>query len=468
MRPRSLIVVFYDPTFPDRTRQKPEQADPMTDTPEYARMRVLWPDHLGIARGKYLPRWQQGETTGFCVTTFAMSYDRDLIDAPGGYLLGGLKDLHCMPDPDTIHPSWDDERACVAVGDLAIDHRPYAVSSRVALQRSLASWDDLGYTVKVGLELEGYLLQPRADGGWERYSNPRSHVYGSGVLGDPTGFLTDVLDAAERCGFRVESANVEFDESQFEFTLRYDDALRAVDDTFMFRVMVREIAVAKGLDFTFLGKPFPNASGSGMHTNFSLVDSSGNSAMYDAADVHGLTTLSRRCLAGLVEHHRALTALSAPTINAYRRLQPGSLAGCWANWGIDHRNVANRIPAGIGSAMRIESRIADGAVNLHLGVTAVLEAARLGVVHELHEPDAFVGDGFEDGGEGAARGAMDLGSALDDLEADTVFCAAFEPQLIGNFVANKRHEFEKFEATGESIHSDDLTAFELAMYLPYH
>jgi glutamine synthetase len=440
----------------------------MKPSPEFARMRVLWPDQLGIARGKYLPRWRVGDGTGFCATTFAMSYDRDLIDAPGGYLFGGLKDLHCVPDPDSIRPSWEDDRTCIAVGDLTIGHRPYSVSSRAALKRSIESWGELGFGIKVGIELEGYLLQPQPDGEWDRYSNPRSYVYGTGALGDPSGFLGDVLDTSERCGFEVESANVEFDESQFEFTLRYDDALSAVDDAFMFRVMVREIAIAKGLDFTFLGKPFPTVSGSGVHINFSLVDPSGDTAMFDASDVHGLSSVARRCLAGLIEHHRALTAFCAPTVNAYRRLQPGSLAGCFANWGVDHRNVSNRIPAETGSAMRIESRIADGAANLHLGVAAVLEAARLGVVNELQEPAAFIGDGFDEGGLGVARGATDLGSALDDLEADATFCDAFEPDLIRNFVVNKRHEFEKFGASGESIDGDELTAFERTMYLPYH
>lgn len=435
---------------------------------EYTRMRLLWPDHLGLARGKYLPAALADEGTGFCVTTFAMSYDRDLIDAPGGYLLDGLKDVRGVPDAASLRPSWESDRTCVAVADLSLDEQPYAASSRTALERSVAAWAELGYEVKVGIELEGYLLQPTEEDLYAKYSNPRAMVYGTGLLGDPSGFVTDVLDAADRCGFIVESTNVEFDESQFEFTLRYDDALRAVDDAFVFRVMVREIAIARGLDFTFLGKPFPAVSGSGIHTNFSLVDGEGINAMFDASDPHGLSALAKGCLAGLVEHHRALTALSAPTVNAYRRLQPGTLAGCWGNWGVDHRNVANRIPAEKGSAMRIESRLGDGSMNLHLAVAGLLEAARLGVVSELALPPAYTGDGFEEGGEGATRSATNLGAALDDLEADTELVAAFEPELIGNFLANKRHEYERFCATGESIDGDELTQFERDFYLPYH
>ena len=195
----------------------------MTDSKtfsDYDRIRMLWPDHLGLARGKYMPSSLAHEGSGFCVTTFAMSYDRDLIPAPGAALLEGLKDVHGTIDPNSLRPSWEDDRTGVAVVDLHIDGGPYGVSARTALQRTLDQWQEHGYSVKVGIELEGYLLEPDGDGGWQRFSNPRSFVYGTGPLGDPTGFLDEVMWTAIDCGFVVESSNVEFDESQFEFTLR--------------------------------------------------------------------------------------------------------------------------------------------------------------------------------------------------------------------------------------------------------
>ncbi len=443
----------------------------MNATPEfgdYERIRMLWPDHLGLARGKYVPADLAHHGSGFCVTTFALSYDRDLIPAPGTAFFEGLKDVHGSVDPSSLRPSWEDDKTGVAVADLALTGEPYEVSARAALQRALDAWADLGYRVKVGIELEGYLLEPTDNDDWKRFSNPRSMVYGTGPLGDPTGFFDDVLWTARDCGFLVESANVEFDESQFEFTLRYDDAMRAADDTFLFRTMVRELAIRRGLDFTFLGKPFPAVSGSGIHVNFSLLDADGNPAFANEDSQHGMSDLAYKSVAGLVTHHQALTALCAPTVNAYRRLQPGSLAGCWANWGIDHRNVTNRIPESGGSSMRIEHRLGDGAMNVHLGVAAVLQAALLGVEHDYAVPAEYTGDGFEDGGDGVDRSATSLSEALDHLEADTAFVQAVGSLLIANFVANKRHEAERFAASGESIDSDQLTTFELAHYLPYH
>jgi len=118
--------------------------------------------------------------------------------------------------------------------------------------------------------------------------------------------------------------------------------------------------------------------------------------------------------------------------------------------------------------MRIESRLGDGAMNVHMGVAAVLQAARLAVVNDYATTAAYEGDGFEDGGEGVSRSALSLNAALDDLEADAIFTEAVGQLMVDNFIANKRHEAERFEATGQTIDSDELSAFELEMYLPYH
>ena len=433
----------------------------------FGRVRMLWPDHLGLARGKYLPAKHAPAGSGFCVTTFGLGYDRDISPVPGAYMLEGLKDVHGSIDLDSVHPSWEDQRTAVAVADLRFRGEPYPVSARSALQRAVADWAELGHRPKVGIELEGYLLGPTPEGGWTRYANPRSFVYGTGVLGEPTGFLDEVMDLAERSGFSVESAAVEFDESQFEFTLEYGDALAVADDIFLFRLLVRETAIRRGLDFTFLGRPFPTFSGCGLHVNLSLADADGRNLMYDPDAEFSLSELGLHCVAGLVAHHQGLTALCAPTVNAYRRLQPGSLSGVWANWGIDHRNVTNRVPDRPGPAMRVESRVGDGSANVHLAVAAVLQAARLGAVAKASPPPPMTGDGFDDGGT-EVRSAFSLGEALDHLEADPILVEAVGVDLVANFVANKRIEFQKFQDSGESLDGDELTAFEVATYLPYH
>lgn len=442
----------------------------MTD---YDRIRVLWPDHLGLARGKYLPAGLAHEGAGHCVTAFALGYDRGMIPAPGAYLLEGLPDLRAAFDPADVRPGWEDGATGVAVADLWFGGEPYPVSSRHALRRAVADWEEMGYTPKVGLELEAYVIERDGAGGWKPYDTPHSFVYGTGAGSDPTGVVTELTRRAGACGLTVESINAEFDEGQFELTLRYDDALQAADDAFLFRVLARETALThpagrdRGLDLTFLGKPFAGVAGSGTHVNFSLTDDQGRNALVDPSG-SGLSALARGCLAGLVAHHRGMTALAAPTVNAYRRLRPGELNGYWANWGFDHRCAGNRVPVTTGPGVRIENRLGDGSASIHTLVAVVLQAARLGVVGQMECPDPLTADGFEDVNTDVHT-AGSLHEALGCLEADTELVAAVGEDLVANFSAIKHAEWERYlAAVGEDAGPDTITDWELSEYLPYH
>ena len=435
---------------------------------EYDRIRVLWPDHLGLARGKYLPARLAANGTSHCVTTFALGYDRSMVPAPGTYLLEGLRDVEATFDPEQVRPSWEDGRTGVVVADLDLDGEPYTVSARHALKRAVAAWQDLGYTAKVGLELEAYVLEPDGEGGWKRWDTPRSFVYGTGRGSDPTGLIDELMWTAEECGFRPESINAEFDAGQFELTLEYDDALRAADDAFLFRVMARELALEQGLDLTFLGKPFTGVSGNGVHVNFSMIDAEGNNAFSDPATDDGLSALAHHCLAGVCLHHQAMAALCAPTVNSYRRLQPAELNGYWANWGHEHRCVGNRVPSARGKGTRIENRLGDGSANIHLATATVLQAALLGVVGGLDSPDPETGDGFEEVNTDV-HAADNLAGALQDLAADTALCDAVGSDLVANFLAVKEAEWQRYlDAVGTDTPGGEVTQWELDQYLMYH
>lgn len=436
----------------------------------FDRVRSVFPDHLGLARGKYLPARIAGRGTGHCASVWGLGYDRSLMPAPGSYLLDGLIDVVATPDHDTVRASWEDDVTAIAIADVALDGEPFPFAARHVLQRAIAAWGELGCRPQVGIELEAYVLEPDVESphGWRRLRNPRALVYGTGIANDPGGVVDEIMRTARRTGFRVESINAEFDESQYELTLEYDDALTAADDAFLFRVMAREVALAKGYDLTFLGLPFEGLSGSGVHVNLSLVDHDGNNLLLDASADDGLSAVAKHAIAGLCHHHRSLAAIGAPTVNAYRRLQPASLSGYWANWGNDHRCVANRVPTARSAATRIESRVADGAANVHLAVAAVLTAARLGVIGQLPCPEPESGDGFEEVNTDVAAPA-DLAAALDHLESAVDFTAALGQDVVDNFVAIKRAEWDRFvEAEERFDPAGPVTEWELNEYLGYH
>lgn len=429
-----------------------------TNNTPYKRLRVLFPDHLGLARGKYIPYSLTAHDVRHCSALFALAFDRTMVPAPGSKLLEGLPDFDVTFSHDDIHPGWEDDRTGVVVGDAFFHGQPLPHAPRTVLRKAIADWEALGYVPKVGIELEAFVLQPNGSGGWTEWDTPTAYVYGTGLAVDPIGLFDKIMEAAERCNLPIESLNSEYDTPQFELTLAYGDVLQAVDNIFLFKVLAREIAAKHGLRLTFMGKPFADRGGSGLHVNFSLQDKAGNNAMYDASASDGLSALAKHCIAGMIEHHAGMAAVCAPTVNAYKRLRPAQLAGYWANWGYDHRGVTVRVPHERGKATRLEHRMSDGAANPYLCTAAVLQTARLGWVNQLPAPTPEEQDCLSSQSTDK-HVPNDLNLALDAFDADTEFVQAIGADFAAQFTATKRAEWEKFTAA--------VTDWELRYYLPF-
>ena len=420
------------------------------------RLRVLACDHLNLARGKYLPASKIGDGgTRICQGTFGVTYDKDLIPAPGSKVLEGLPDVEIRYLGADIRDSWQPNTKIV-VGDLyEADDQPFGACGRHALKRAIADWSALGFDPMIGLELEAFAFQHDADGKLVPYDTPKSYVYSTGPFSDPKGFTEAIWQRATALGFAIDSMTSEFDTPQFEFALTYDRALKAVDDIFLFRQLAREVALEHGIVLTFMPKPILSKGGSGLHVNFSFKDKAGNNAIGDPDD---LSPVASGCIAGLMRHHQGMAALAAPIVNSYQRLVPSSLSGYWRNWGGDHRGVTTRISAERGPKARLEHRMGDGSSNPYTLVATVLQASRLGYVNKYTLPPAETGDCF--GTIDAKDGAPStLGAALDALEADAPLMDAVGKLLCDNHIFIKRDEIIKTAALeGEALRD---------FYLPY-
>jgi glutamine synthetase len=426
----------------------------MTD---YKRLRVLFPDHLGLARGKYIPANHGISHVNHCIGLFSLNFDRTMTPAPGTKMMEGLPDCRAVFSSDGVRRGWEAGTG-VVIADLEFDGRPLAIAPRHVLRRAVADWESLGYRPKVGIELEAYVMQRSESGGWKPWDTPGAFVYGTGPTVDPVGLFDEIMETADACGLPVESINSEYDAPQFELTLMCDDALATADNIFLFKVMTREVAARHDLLLTFMGKPIEARSGSGLHVNFSLLDGAGDNGLADTNAADGLSCLARQCIAGLVAHHAGMAALCVPTVNGYKRLRPGQLAGYWANWGYDHRGATLRVPDGRGSATRLEHRMSDGAASPYLATAAVLQAARLGVVQALSPPEPERQDCLEHQSTDQ-HVPDDLGAALDALEADGPLVDAVGRDMAALFLAIKRAEWQKFTAA--------VTDWELNYYLPF-
>jgi glutamine synthetase len=408
------------------------------------RLRLLFCDHLNLARGKYLPadKMKADGSSRFAQALFGVHFDRDLLPAPGARMMEGAPDMMAVWKKTDIRDGWQDNTK-VVVGDLKqSDGSPLLTCGRTALKRAVADWGQQGLSPKIGMEVETYAFVRDADGKLVPYDTPHSYVYSTGEFADPRGMVDAIWAQSEKSGFQLESVTTEYDTPQFEFTLKFADALTAVDDHFLFRLMMREVALKHGVLLTCLPKPFPGKGGSGIHVNFSFADRRGNNVLGDPGEPETMTKLAKGCVAGLMHHHRGMAGLIAPIVNSYERLKPASMSGYWCNWGGDHRGVTTRVSAEKGAKARIEHRMGDGAANPYVLVATVLQAARLGYLHSYPLPPKETGDCFVH--HDATIGAPDsLSDAMDALEADTVLCDAVGKLLAENMIFMKRAEVEK-------------------------
>jgi len=421
---------------------------------EMSRTRVMFNDMLNLPRGKYVPvDVAAGGKIGFARGAFAVSYDRDLLPVPGCGVYDGLPDMDLILDAER-RKGWQAGTE-IALGDLHADGEPFGLCPRSTLKRAIKDWEALGLSPMVGLETEAYIFQRDQDGIWRPYETPGAFVYGTGPENDPRGVMDDIWEAAHHAEIPIESMNGEYDNGQFELTLRFDHALKACDDAFLMKTLAREIALKKGLLLTFMPRPVPDRGGSGLHVNFSFV---GKDNQNQIAPNGVLSDLGQHCIAGLIHHHEALAGLLAVTVNSYDRLAAGSLAGYWANWAEDHRLVTTRCSTSSPKSARLEHRMADCATSPYQAVAAVLQAARLGVAGNMPLQPAEDLDGLENVRE-RRHIPSGLDKSLEALDKDVMLRQAVGEAYCDGLLYLKRDEFKRL--LNKSV--DEIRDF----YLPF-
>ena len=108
-------------------------------------------------------------------------------------------------------------------------------------------------------------------------------------------------------------------------------AFITADNQVKFRDAVRGVASRHGLLASFAAKPFPDQIGSGAHVHLSLWDAaSGRNLLHDRGADGGLSELGRQFIAGVTDHLPALTAITTPSYNSFRRLRPSAWAAAKA------------------------------------------------------------------------------------------------------------------------------------------
>jgi glutamine synthetase len=432
--------------MPDASATSPRlQARLRREGIEFVRCQFI--DLIGIARNRLMPADRMAKVLDAGIAWGAFGTTLDIDDIPSDPALGSHSaDMWAVPDPSSyVRVPW-----VSATGHMFCDLRtaggdpwPSCPRSRLAELAGQAA-REIGET-EMAFETEGYLLRRRPEGGYEPAY--RGHGWNAELL-DIYHPLIDELSAALReMRIPVEKLHAEGGHSQFEAALGPASPVAAAQDHFRFKQAFRAIARKHELVGTFMPKPLPDRDGSGVHVHVSARRGSRN-ALFSGSE---LSPAGRHFVGGLIAHAGALVAIGCPSVNSYKRMQPGFWAPTHAIWAQDNRSALVRIIAGERQAGRIEFRAVDGTCNPFLVAAALLAAGLDGVRRKLDPGEPFNEDVARWGAadlerRGVRRTPWSLDRALDELEEDEALGAILGRELVNAFLHVKRSEHAKYSA----------------------
>jgi glutamine synthetase len=206
----------------------------------------------------------------------------------------------------------------------------------------------------------------------------------------------DLLNMAEAMDFPLESLHTETGPGVLEAAITVDGAMEAADKAALFKTFTKVWAQRNHMMATFMAKWSNDYPGQSGHIHISLQDEkTGAAVFYDDDSEHHMTQLQRQFVAGQQVLMPELTAMLAPTVNAYSRMVPGFWAPTSASWGVDNRTTALRVIAGSASSQRVEHRLTAADANPYLALAAAIGSGLAGIEQGLEPTAPCVGNAYE-------------------------------------------------------------------------
>ncbi len=417
---------------------------------------TLFVDMCGTVRGKRIPREEFAKIYSAGVqmphTVYILNVLGENTDPCGLGFSDGDPDGTAMPVPGTLVPvPWASAPSAQVLMTLHNeDGTPSPWDPRHVAARVVERFAELGLRPVCAFELEFYLLDRERDGKGRpqppcvpgtgrRYD--ATQVYGMAELDDYGALFAELADACRAQKIPASVATAEFAPGQYEINLRHTSApLEAADHCALFRHVVRSVASRHGLCATFMSKPFADLTGNGMHLHVSMLDEAGRN-VFEAASVLGSERL-RHAVGGMMATMAEAFGLFVPNVNAFRRFGPNRFVPVTKSWGANNRSVALRVPAGPGSARRIEHRVPGAEANPYLVLAAVLAGAHYGLVNRIDPGEAAEGNA---GAVADADLPFDWNAALERLQRASVLRDYLGQPYLDLYCETKRHEMRRFQ-----------------------
>ena len=401
-----------------------------------------------------------GSLKNLAVTTSQLERVLDnKISFDGASIEGFVKiensDLFLYPDLDTfcIFP-WRPQHGKVArfICDVYYaDGTPFEGDPRFILKNVVDEASELGYRIDVGPECEFFLFHTDDMGRPTTVTHEEAGYFDVGPMDLGENARRDMILTLEEMGYVVEASHHEDAPAQHEIDFRYDEVMKAADEIMTVRLAVKTVAKRHGLHACFMPKPKSGVNGSGMHINISL-SKDGVNVFYDPEDPIHLSKEGYYFIGGIMKHIRAITSVTNPLVNSYKRLVPGYEAPVYIAWSVTNRSPLIRIPAMNDKRQRIELRSPDSAANPYLALAVCMAAGLDGIKNKIMPPESVDGNIFAMSEE--ERKALgieclpdNLLEAINNLEQDTLICGVLGEHATKRFVEAKKKEWEEYRAS---------------------
>jgi len=382
---------------------------------------------------------------------FALDVEGGTNEATGLGFDDGDADRPCRPIPGTLVPvPWTHEG--VAQVQLTMheqDGTPFFGDPRHVLARVLSRFTAAGLTPVVAIEYEFYLVDAQRDAHGQPQP-PRGPLTGRREYRTQINSMTDLneyspllgeIDRVCRLqGVPSTSSLAEYGPCQYEVNLAHaPDALRACDEGLRFKRAVKSVARAHGCEATFLPKPYRDMAGSGLHVHVSLLDADGRN-VFAAASAHDSARL-RHAIAGTLATLADGMALCAPGPNSFRRFRAEAYVPMHANWSINNRGSAIRVPESDSDNLRLEHRLAGADANPYLVVAWVLASVWHGLEQKREPPPVLTGNAYAQDGEPLP---VTWPQAIEHFAGSSFARAALGDAFVDLYATVKRGEMEEF------------------------
>lgn len=366
-------------------------------------------------------------------------------------------DMLLAPDYDTfrIYP-WDNlgrGRVARVICDVQNpDGSPFHGCPRGNLKRLSAKAREVGAVLMTGPEAEFFLFERDKDGGLTTLTNDEAGYFDAAPVDEAEGCRHVITNNLQAMGIEVEASHHEVAPGQHEIDFRYGNALQTADNLITFKNVVRRVAKDFNLHATFMPKPIFGINGSGMHIHLSLFDLEGTENLFaDASTEWQISSKGLSFIAGIIDHARALCAITNPLVNSYKRLVPGYEAPTHVAWSMRNRSPMIRIPERRGLGTRMELRMPDPSCNPYLAFACVLAAGLDGMERELEPPPPVNKNIYTMSARERSRNKVgtlpgNLSEAIIALEKDPLVLDALGEHIASYFLEAKKREWAEYIA----------------------